>query len=359
MNALRGRPLAALGAAVLLAHLWVVGEVLPSQLGEGAALRPLRRIEVAFVSELKPTAPPPRAVPVVAPLRRVPKAVAAALPASAPTLLPPPPEPAPEPPPEPPQMAASAPEPAASAAPVLAAASAPDTAASAAQPAFEWPPSTRLSYRLTGNARGPVEGYARVEWLRAGTRYQVLMEASIGPPFAPLYVRRDSSEGEITPEGLSPRRYVLETKVVLRDPRREEIQLDEARIRLPNGRELARPPGVQDGVSQFVHMTWLFTMDPQRLTPGRSVDLMLALPRRVEPWTYDVVGNEPLDTRFGRVDAVHVKPRREARPGDFAAEMWVAPTLQYLPVRIVVRQDAENYIDLQIDRLPEQAAPGR
>ncbi len=355
MNALRGRPLAALGAAVLLAHLWVVGEVLPSQLGDGAEVRPLRRIEVAFVSELKPTAPPPRAVPVVAPLRRVAKAVAPALPASVPAVLIPPPEPAPEPL----QAVAPAPEPAASAAAVLAAASAPDAAASAAQPAFEWPPSTRLSYRLTGNARGPVEGYARVEWLRSGTRYQVLMEASIGPPFAPLYVRRDSSEGEITPEGLSPRRYVLETKVVLRDPRRDEIQLDEARIRLPNGRELARPPGVQDGVSQFVQMTWLFTTDPQRLTPGRSVELMLALPRRVEPWTYDVIGNEPLDTRFGRVDALHVKPRREARPGDFAAEIWVAPTLQYLPVRIVVRQDAENYIDLQIDRLPEQAAPGR
>ena len=50
-------------------------------------------------------------------------------------------------------------------------------------------------------------------------------------------------------------------------------------------------------------------------------------------------------------------PRREARSGsDLTAEFWAAPSLQYLPVRIVIRQDAETYIDLLIDRLPQQAA---
>ena len=52
-------------------------------------------------------------------------------------------------------------------------------------------------------------------------------------------------------------------------------------------------------------------------------------------------------------------PRREARAGDYTAEIWVAPSLQYLPVRILVRQDAETFIDLQIERLPEQAERGR
>ncbi len=358
MNALRGRPLAALGAGVLLAHLWVVGEVMPARLGEGAADQsPQRRITVSFVRELAPAAPP------APPPRASPRPRRAGVPAPAPVASAPAPEPVP---PEPDIAALAAPEPASAPAsapeepapPPVAAASAPDPAASA-PPAFAWPPSTRLSYRLTGNVRGPVEGYAKVEWLRAGSRYQVFMEASIGPPFAPLYVRRDSSEGEITPEGLSPRRYEMEIKVVLNDPRRTLILLDGDRIRLPSGRELPRPPGVQDGASQFVHMTWLFTTQPELLTPGRTLELTLALPRRVEPWTYDVLAAEPLDTRFGRVETVHVKPRREPRGGDYVAEMWVAPTLQYLPVRIVVRQDAETWIDLQIERLPEQAAPGR
>jgi hypothetical protein len=226
--------------------------------------------------------------------------------------------------------------------------------------AFEWPPSTRLSYTLTGNYRGPVHGQAQVEWLRQGTRYQVFMDVSVGPSFAPLMTRRVSSEGDITPEGLRPRRYDEITRVALRSPRHLTIFLDADHVRLPSGRELPRPPLVQDSASQFVHLTWLFTLRPELLQPGRSIELPLALPRVVEPWTYDVLASETLDTPAGPVPALHVKPRRESRPGgDLTAEMWVAPSLQYLPVRLLIRQDAETYIDLLIERLPEQAAPGR
>jgi hypothetical protein len=126
---------------------------------------------------------------------------------------------------------------------------------------------------------------------------------------------------------------------------------------------LSRPEGVQDSASQFVQMTWLFTTQPQWLQQGRTIELPLALPRRVEPWLYDVLETSTLDTPAGPVEAVHVKPRREATRaglrGDLAAEFWVAPSLQYLPVRILIRQDEQTHIDLLIQRLPQQAAPGR
>ena len=205
-----------------------------------------------------------------------------------------------------------------------------------------------------------MHGQAQVEWLRDGTRYQVHMDVSVGPSFAPLMTRRVSSEGEITPEGLRPRRFDEITRVALRSPRHVTIFLDADRVRLPNGRELPRPALVQDSASQFVHLTWLFTLRPELLQPGRSVELPLALPRVVEPWTYDVLASETLDTPAGPVHTLHVKPRRESRPGgDLTAEMWVAPSLQYLPVRLLIRQDAETFVDLLIERLPEQAAPGR
>jgi hypothetical protein len=69
-----------------------------------------------------------------------------------------------------------------------------------------------------------------------------------------------------------------------------------------------------------------------------------------------VRASETLWTPVGAIEAVHVQPRREPRPGgDLVAEMWFAPTLQYLPVRIKIRQDAQTWIDLLVDRLPEQA----
>jgi hypothetical protein len=61
----------------------------------------------------------------------------------------------------------------------------------------------------------------------------------------------------------------------------------------------------------------------------------------------------------GALDTFHLKPRRiEDRPrGELSAEVWFAPSLQYLPVRIRIRQDAETYIDLMMDAAPLQAAP--
>ena len=351
---------------MLLGHLWLADAVLPSRLGDGDAERAIKPIEVAFVRELQPAAPAP-VVALPAARRRRAEAAAVAPAASAPQALPElalaqtgQPEPAAVETATPASASASAPSVTVVDTVALpATAVAPATPASATAAAFEWPPSTRLSYTLSGNYRGPVEGQARVEWLRSGSRYQVVVEASVGPSFSPLMTRRTSSEGEITPEGLSPRRYEEETRIVLREPRRVSITLDADRIRLANGREVPRPAGVQDSASQFVHLTWLFTTQPQWLTAGRSIELPLALPRHVLPWTYDVLQPETLQTPVGPVQVVHVKPRRpppdERRTaGDLTAEVWVAPSLQYLPVRILVRQDEQTWIDMLIERLPQQ-----
>ncbi|MBX3638547.1 MAG: DUF3108 domain-containing protein [Rubrivivax sp.] len=342
----------ALVAGVTLLHLWLADGVFEARLGDGAADAPLRRIQVAFVRELQPAEPPAPPPPRAAALRRLPGAIAALPPAAAASAaaLPPALQPVPD------RAIAALPELLPALAEPVPAPEPPASAATAT--AFEWPPSTRLSYLLTGHYRGPVEGQASVEWLKSGSRYQVHVEVSVGPSFAPLMSRRISSEGEITPEGLAPRLYDELTRIGLRDPVRRVIRLDAEQLSLPGSQTLPRPPGVQDSASQFVQMTWLFTTRPEWLEPGRTVEFPLALPRRVEAWSYDVVARERLATPAGEVDAVHVRPRREAgRGGDLVAEMWVAPTLQYLPVRIVIRQDAETFVDLTINRLPQQAEP--
>ena len=111
----------------------------------------------------------------------------------------------------------------------------------------------------------------------------------------------------------------------------------------------------QDEASQFVQLTWLFTTQPELLQVGKSVSLPLALNRRVDLWTYDVVGQPTLYLPFGPVNTFHVKPRREAGNGVMTAEVWFAPSLQTLPVRILVRQDADSWIDLTLDKPPLQA----
>ncbi|MFM8768394.1 MAG: DUF3108 domain-containing protein, partial [Rubrivivax sp.] len=241
---------------------------------------------------------------------------------------------------------------------------APAPAPALAQPAptFEWPPSTRLSYTLVGDYRGPVEGKARVEWLRSGSRYQVHLDVRVGADFAPLVSRRMSSDGQLTEAGLKPQRYDEETKVLLREVRRQTIFFEPERIVLPRGGVQPPVAGVQDTASQFVQLTWLFTLQPQLLKAGQTVEVPLALPRRVDRWVYDVVGEEVLELPVGPVKAWYLKPRPQSKTNsDLAVETWFAPSLQYLPVRIRIRQDEASFIDLTLERLPQQgdaAVPG-
>jgi len=248
-------------------------------------------------------------------------------------------------------LPASAPaQPVAAAMPGEAAAAALDAAA------FEWPPSTRLSYQLVGFVRGIVEGSARVDWLREGERYQVHLDVLVGPSFAPIVQRRMSSDGTITAEGLTPRRYDEQTDVAFARSRAVSMAFDDAGVTLGDGRRAERLPGVQDTASQFVQMTYLFRSGARRLVAGGQIELPLALPKRVDRWIYDVVGEETLATPFGPVPAWHLKPRRIGDPSTLAVEAWFAPRLDYLPVRLLIRQSDENFIDLVIDRLPQQAA---
>jgi hypothetical protein len=335
-------------AAVTALHGLLLPVVWPLRLGEGAAVegRPAR-LAVQFVQVLQPREPAPPTRQLAPALGRV----AAAVPALAASAAEPAVAPWPEPPPLP-ELSALPPLPAEplAAVPALAAASAPPDATT-----FDWPPSTRLSYRVVGDVQGPVEGHARVEWLRQGLRYQVHLDLSV----ALLVSRRVSSDGVITPAGLAPRRYDEETRIVLREPRRVAIELGPDELRLANGRVLPRPEGVQDSASQFVQMTWLFNARPELLQPGQTVSFPLALPRRVEPWVYDVIGFETVSTPAGELATVHVRPRREADGGDLTAELWVAPSLQNLPVRMIIRQGQRATLELLLERLPEQAAPER
>ena len=335
------------------------------------------RMEVVYVREMALSTPPPTAAPAAPPRVDAPGAPAArprkpkpAKPASAP-------EPRPEIV-EPAVAAASesaaasmpdgggesltmgspppSPQPAAStAAAVVAAASAP-VAASGAGPAFEWPASTRMSYLLTGNYRGEVSGSAQVEWVRSGSHYQVHVDFIVGPTFAPLITQRSTSDGEITAAGLAPRRYDQDIRFMMNERPRQTILFDAGGVVLANGDVRPALPGLQDTASQFVQLTYVFSTRPGLLRVGGSVDIPLALPKKVAVWTYDVVDQEVLNTPFGPLTGIHLKPRHsDQKAGSLSVEMWMAPQLRYLPARIRFTQDAQTYIDLMISKPPEIA----
>jgi hypothetical protein len=376
--------------AVVAVHLVVTRELADRMASFDAAQAMPKRIEVAYVRTIEPEAPPVAvAAPVVPPPRRAPRAPRAPrqAAASAPTS-----ESAAA------QAAAAAALAEASAAaereaaareaiereraereqlaaseaaaaiaaaasaasaPALAAADASASAATAGAAPFEWPASTRLGYVLTGNYRGEVSGTAQVEWIRVDDRYQVNLDLVIGPQFAPIITRRMTSEGNIAASGLVPTRYDEDTHVVMRDRRRMSVVFEADAVVLANGQRRERLEGVQDTASQFIQLTYVFSIHPERLRVGASVAFPLALPRAMDNYVYEVVEAETLYSPFGPLAAFHLKPRPRPtrRPNELTVELWIAPELRYLPVRIRIEQDVATFIDLMLAGKPEMGEP--
>jgi hypothetical protein len=155
-----------------------------------------------------------------------------------------------------------------------------------------------------------------------------------------------------------PPRFDGEQRTVLQAARHWAIVFGPDRITLVDGREIPARPGVQDEASQFVQLTWLFTTQPQLLRLGGTVELPLVLARRLDIWTYTVRDEQLLTLPgLGPVATFHLVSQRQSPAAtDAVPEIWIAPTLQYLPVRILIHQGEETWIDLTLDRPPQQAA---
>jgi hypothetical protein len=267
-------------------------------------------------------------------------------------------------------VAASAPAPASSAASsaTQTAEAAASTAASASASVmglqtdgtpFVWPKAARVNFKMEGYYRGPIYGQASVEWVRQDLRYQVHIEASIGPSFAPLGAWRLSSEGQITPDGLVPHLYENMNRLLIKTSPIRHIEFKGDEVILPDGRHLPRTPDMQDPASQFIQLAYRFIRNPGLLKPGNTIEMPIVWLKKTDRLAYDVLGEEVLRTSVGNIGTVHVRPRRaETDPNNnINAEIWFAPELQYLPIRILMRLDDKTYMDLRMDGAPQET-PG-
>jgi hypothetical protein len=363
-------------AFVLTAHALLALRVAASMIGWNSA-PPSRPLQVVLTQRLLPTAPPQGAVTPVAAAAPAPRPARAVRPARASSQ----PAPASAPEPEPDSRAelqaqalalaerladaqrAQAAQEQASAVVAAAPASAPApvpaaSVAGPARPPFQWPPSTRLTYTLTGErGGGKLYGKAAVEWRRDGARYQVQFDIHI----TPMIDQRMFSEGTIGEQGLEPAHYDETFTFLLSQPRRRKVEFGATDVTLNNGTRVPRLPQTQDGASQFVQFVWMFYSHPEYLAPGNVVQIPLALSNNLRRWNYLVIGQERLDLAFGTLDAVHLKPVLDGprRANEYPFEIWTAPSLQYLPVQILVRTDDQTWALLALDDLPLQAAGER
>ncbi|MBE7940862.1 DUF3108 domain-containing protein [Ramlibacter aquaticus] len=189
-----------------------------------------------------------------------------------------------------------------------------------------------------------------MQWQRQQDRYQVRVDVDVAVLLSFALV----SQGSVTPQGLVPQAFQEERPGGVR-----AVELGEDSIRLNDGRTVPRPAGVQDTASQFAELSHRFATGQDALEVGHSVQLWLARPGGVDLWVYDVTEKVVLQTpELGPVEAYHVAPRPLDKPrGDITAEMWFAPSLQYLPVKVRMRKGDEAWLELTVRQIEQGGEP--
>jgi uncharacterized membrane protein YecN with MAPEG domain len=239
-----------------------------------------------------------------------------------------------------------APPAAASAASGVPPASAPAGASGAATPGpashgvkFAVPPSGDLQYDTFYNGMQNMIG--TIHWRTDGRTYD--LSVSMPVPFIGPFDYR--SEGRIDAFGLAPDRYVEK-----RGRRPEDIavfnreQHQVVFTRTPNNAPL--PDGVQDRFSMLIQLSSLVRGNPSAYKPGVTQQFFVIDNNSGENWPIAVIGDESVQTQAGVVQARHFM-RLPRRDGDTRRiDMWLAPSVGWLPVRLVQTEPNGAQIEL-------------
>lgn len=220
-------------------------------------------------------------------------------------------------------------------------------AVSAAPPSapISLPGSLRLKYEIKGEVSGL--GYSasgELLWLHDGLTY----DARLSVTHFLLGTRSQSSSGQITPEGLAPKRFG--------DKVRSEVaahfERDKGKVIFSaNTPSVDLQPGAQDQLSIFMQIASLLAGDPSRYPVGSAFEMQAVGGRDADTWRFVIESEESLALP-GVVPGGEQKTLRIKRPAhqvhDITVELWLAPALSYLPARIRLTQTNGNFVDQQL-----------
>ncbi|WP_010113632.1 DUF3108 domain-containing protein, partial [Burkholderia oklahomensis] len=208
---------------------------------------------------------------------------------------------------------------------------------------FALPPSGELQYDTFYNGMQNMPGTIR--WQTDGRSYSLYV--SMPMPFVGPYTYE--SRGRVDAFGIAPERYV-ETRG-RRPPdfaifNRETKQI--VFTSTPNS--VALPDGAQDRFSMLMQLAGLVGGDPDAYRPGVTREFFVVDRDSGETWPITTIGDETISTSAGSLDARHFM-RLPRRAGDTRRiDIWLAPSLDWLPVRMVQTEPNGSQIELLLHR---------
>lgn len=211
-------------------------------------------------------------------------------------------------------------------------------------PTYRTRPPPPLAYRYEVQ-RGADRGELELRWSRDGERYEASLEARLaGAPWLEL-----ASRGGFDAAGIAPERHTDRRRG--RSLQAANFQRDAGRISF-SGPALTHVlvAGAQDRLSWLLQLAAIVAADPGLAAPGGAISFVVVGVRGdAELWTFAASGDEALE-RDGlpAARALHLL-RQPLRPYDTRAEVWLAPELHYLPLRVRLSNPPSARGAMQLD----------
>ncbi|MEI8028458.1 MAG: DUF3108 domain-containing protein [Comamonadaceae bacterium] len=205
----------------------------------------------------------------------------------------------------------------------------------AAVGAVKIPDSVRIKYQVETN-KFPYRLNAELRWEKNAESYDARLELS-----AFGLSRVQTSHGQITPEGLAPTRFS--------DKYRSEVAAhfnrEKGKVTFSaNTPDVTLLSGAQDRLSILVQLASMMAGAPGRFPTDTLIATQTIGPRDAAVWLFTVRGEESLRLPGG--DQITLKLVRNPREEfDQKVELWLAPTLGYLPARIKITEQNGDYVD--------------
>jgi hypothetical protein len=207
------------------------------------------------------------------------------------------------------------------------------------------PASAQLSYSVEGQSKGlNYSASGSLDWRNDGNAYTARMEIRV---FL-LGSRAQTSQGRLVATGLEPERFADKS----RSERAAHFDRPQGRIRFSNNAPDAELlSGAQDRLSVFLQLAGLLNARPEAYPAGHFVALPVAGVSGSEIWRFQVQGLTSVDLPAGSLIARHLV-REPREPRDTRVEIWLAPSLGHLPVRIRLAQENGDVVDQRLSSLP-------
>jgi hypothetical protein len=203
------------------------------------------------------------------------------------------------------------------------------------------PGSIRLLYDGKGEERGFIKYAASAEllWLTDGAQYSARLEISAWG----IRVRSWTSKGAVSEAGLVPLRFGDKPRGA---EQATHFQRDKGIISFSaNNPDVPLQDGAQDKLSALLQLGALLAGAPQTYSAGDSIRFQAADAHRAEWWDFKVAGLEQLDLPGGPKQALKLS-KSPTVEFDQGIDVWLAPDMHYLPVRLRITEANGAFADL-------------